>query len=80
MVKRSFVIKTDKKCFEQKGVDNNKIFELRAETRTERSFGCQMTIAKEKSGCSAKSATRRSPKPVKIVIFEAVRKNRKIAS
>ena len=30
-----------------KGVDNNKIFELRAETRTERSFGCQMMIAKK---------------------------------
>ena len=33
----------------QKGVDNNKIFELRAETRTERSLGCQMTIAKKES-------------------------------
>ena len=30
----------------QKGVEKDKIFELRAETRTERSLGCQMTIAK----------------------------------
>ena len=32
----------------QKGVAIKKIFELRAETRTERSLGCQMTIAKKK--------------------------------
>ena len=31
----------------QKEVANNKIFELRAETRTERSLGCQMTIAEK---------------------------------
>ena len=36
----------------QKGVEI-KIFKLRAETRTERSLGCQMTIATEKFGRSA---------------------------
>ena len=62
----------------QKGVEIKKIFELRAETRTERSLGCQMTIAKEKFGRSAKPAARRSPKPVKNVIFEAIKKQGKI--
>ena len=38
---------TGLKITTQKGVDNNKIFELRAETSTERSLGCQMTIAKK---------------------------------
>ena len=46
-------------------MEKDKIFELRAETRTERSLGCQMTIAKEKFGRSAKPAARRGPKPVK---------------
>ena len=55
-----------------------KIFELRAETRTERSLGCQMTIAKEKFGCSANPAVRRGPKPVKNAIFEAIKKRKKL--
>ena len=55
-----------------------KIFELRAETRTERSLGCQMTIAKEKFGRSAKPAARRGPKPVKNGIFEAIKKKEKL--
>ena len=55
-------------------MDSNKIFELRAETRTERSLGCHMTIANEKIGCSAKPAARRGPQPVKYFIFEAIKK------
>ena len=55
----------------QKGVDKDKIFELRAETRTECSLRCQMTIAKKNFGCSAKPAARRGPKPVKNAIFGA---------
>ena len=62
----------------QKGVAIKKIFELRAETRTERSLGCQMTIAKKKFGRSDKPAAWRGPKPLKIAIFEAIRKKRKI--
>ena len=62
----------------QKGVEKDKIFELRAETRTERSLGCQMTIAKKKLGRSDKPAAWRGPKPLKIAIFEAIRKKRKI--
>ena len=62
----------------QKGVEKDKIFELRAETRTERSLGCQMTIAKKKFGRSDKPAAWRGPKPLKIAIFEAIRKKRKI--
>ena len=61
-----------------KGVDNNKIFELRAETRTECSLRCQMTIAKKKFGCLAKPAARRGPKPVKNAIFGAMKKQGKI--
>ena len=60
-------------CTTQKGVEIKKIFELRAETRTECSLRCQMTIAKKNFGCSAKPAARRGPKPVKIVIFEAIK-------
>ena len=62
----------------QKGVEKDKIFELRAETRTERSLGCQMTIAKKNFGCSAKPAARRGPKPVKNGIFEAIKKKEKL--
>ena len=62
----------------QKGVEKDKIFELRAETRTERSLGCQMTIAKKNFDCSAKPAARRGPKPVKNANFEAIKKQGKI--
>ena len=58
-------------------MEKDKIFELRAETRTERSLGCQMTIAKKKFGRSDKPAAWRGPKPLKIAIFEAIRKKTK---
>ena len=62
----------------QKGVAIKKIFELRAETRTECSLRCQMTIANKNFGCSAKPGARRGPKPVKNSIFEAIIKKGKI--
>ena len=65
-------------CTTQKGVEIKKIFELRAETRTECSLRCQMTIANKNFGCSAKPAARRGPKPVKNAIFEAIKKKGKI--
>ena len=61
----------------QKGVEIKKIFELRAETRTECSLRCQMTIANKNFGCSAKPAARRGPKPVKKCHFEAINKKEK---
>ena len=61
-----------------KGVEKDKIFELRAETRTECSLRCQMTIANKNFGCSAKPAARRGPKPVKNAIFGAMKKQGKI--
>ena len=58
----------------RKGVEIKKIFELRAETRTECSLRCQCLLQKKKFGCSAKPAARRGPKPVKNAIFVAMKK------